>query len=331
MNYATTYDAEQEKSLNLLSIQTNNLQQQPLAVTQNVKERTIQRSPINMPQVITRSPDSLNADHHSKKDRKSWFSGLLHDLKKTNKPQKPKKTGLTSLFSRPSEKLEPTANTKSSNTVKTQQYPSLSPTKPKKKKSESAVSKNCGNSPIQRDNEPLPQRYSLNTERAIYRISHVKLGNPRRPLQHQVVISNMMYWYLSIQQQQEQQQQQQHQQQQQQNYYHNKRQQVYFNNIYQATYQSFEPPTPGGGDHQHQPHFHSHPNTHHQQQNSYYVNPSVQQIPSQQFNENYTPFITEKPKNSNTNQSKKKKYKPVLNNQYDPLIFENIIGAHNFQ
>ena len=321
-------------------MQINNLQQQPPVIAQNVKERTISHLPINMPQVVTRSPDSLSADHYSKKDKKSWFSGLLHDLKKTNKPQIPKKTGLTSLFSKSNKKLEPTnysvSITKSSNTVKTQQHPSLSPTKPrtakpKKKKSESAVSKNDSNLSIQKDNKLLPQRYSLNTERAIYRMSHVKLGNPRRPLQHQVVISNMMYWYLSIQQQQEQQLQQQQQQQQQQSYYHNKRQQVYFNNIYQVTYQSFEPPTPGGGDHQHQPHFRSYPNTHYQLQNSYYVNPSVQQIPSQQFNENHTPFLTEKPKNSNTNQSKKKKYKPVRNTQYDPLTFENTIGIHNFQ
>ncbi|KAG2231980.1 hypothetical protein INT48_001289 [Thamnidium elegans] len=36
------------------------------------------------------------------------------------------------------------------------------------------------------------------TERAVYQLSHLKLNNIRRPLQQQVVISNMMYWYLSI-------------------------------------------------------------------------------------------------------------------------------------
>nr|CAG8478645.1 7394_t:CDS:2 [Entrophospora candida]CAG8500754.1 541_t:CDS:2 [Entrophospora candida] len=34
--------------------------------------------------------------------------------------------------------------------------------------------------------------------RAIYRLSHIKLANPRRPLHEQVLISNMMFWYLSL-------------------------------------------------------------------------------------------------------------------------------------
>ncbi|GAA5804760.1 hypothetical protein HPULCUR_010267 [Helicostylum pulchrum] len=41
-------------------------------------------------------------------------------------------------------------------------------------------------------------RYPLDMERAVYQLSHLKLNNIRRPLQQQVVISNMMYWYLSI-------------------------------------------------------------------------------------------------------------------------------------
>ncbi|OBZ81967.1 hypothetical protein A0J61_09983 [Choanephora cucurbitarum] len=41
-------------------------------------------------------------------------------------------------------------------------------------------------------------RLPINTERAIYRLSHIKLTNPRLPLRDQVVISNHMYWYLSI-------------------------------------------------------------------------------------------------------------------------------------
>ncbi|OZJ03236.1 hypothetical protein BZG36_03435 [Bifiguratus adelaidae] len=42
------------------------------------------------------------------------------------------------------------------------------------------------------------QRLPLHVERAIYRLSHIKLANPRRPLLHQVLISNLMFWYLSI-------------------------------------------------------------------------------------------------------------------------------------
>ncbi|KAF9353987.1 40S ribosomal protein S4 [Mortierella sp. NVP85] len=52
-------------------------------------------------------------------------------------------------------------------------------------------------------------RFPIHVERAIYRLSHVKLANPRRPLQEQVLISNMMFWYLGVIQQQQVQQQQQ--------------------------------------------------------------------------------------------------------------------------
>ncbi|ORZ19156.1 hypothetical protein BCR41DRAFT_39824 [Lobosporangium transversale] len=58
-------------------------------------------------------------------------------------------------------------------------------------------------------------RLPIHIERAIYRLSHVKLANPRRPLHEQVLISNMMFWYLGVIQQQQLLQQQQEQQQQQ--------------------------------------------------------------------------------------------------------------------
>ncbi|RHZ89909.1 hypothetical protein Glove_9g349 [Diversispora epigaea] len=41
-------------------------------------------------------------------------------------------------------------------------------------------------------------RLPIHVERAIYRLSHIKLANPRRPLSEQVLISNMMFWYLSL-------------------------------------------------------------------------------------------------------------------------------------
>ncbi|KAI8640769.1 hypothetical protein BD408DRAFT_419217 [Parasitella parasitica] len=256
--------------------------------------------------VTTGSSSALGADHHSKKDgKKSWFSGLLHDLKKTGKPQKPKKSGLSSLFSRSSEKQK-------SPHVKQSTFTTEPPKKLKKKILDS----------VQRNSKPLPQQYSPSTERALYRLSHVKLGNPKRPLQQQVVISNMINCYLMTQQQQ-----------QQQIYHHNERQQVYFNNIYQATYQSFEPPAPGGKYHQHQPHFHSYPTLpHRQQQISSHPNPYVQQTPPPHFNEENAPVITEKPKPPSTaSQNKKKKYKPVPNSEYSPLALDNSTGTQSFQ
>ncbi|KAL6306178.1 hypothetical protein BKA93DRAFT_775313 [Sparassis latifolia] len=60
---------------------------------------------------------------------------------------------------------------------------------------------------------PSPQlanayaRYPIHVERAIYRLSHIKLANPRRPLYEQVLISNLMFWYLGIINKQQQQNQ----------------------------------------------------------------------------------------------------------------------------
>ncbi|KAJ3143235.1 hypothetical protein HK101_003155 [Irineochytrium annulatum] len=41
-------------------------------------------------------------------------------------------------------------------------------------------------------------RYPLNVEKAVYRLSHVKLAQPRRPLAEQVAISNLMLYILSV-------------------------------------------------------------------------------------------------------------------------------------
>ena len=84
-------------------------------------------------------------------------------------------------------------------------------------------------------------RFSILEERAIYRMAHIKLANPRRALYSQVLLSNFMYSYLAKvqalhpqmqipaqqkqQQQQQQQQQQEQQQQQQQQQQHQQQQQ----------------------------------------------------------------------------------------------------------
>lgn len=61
---------------------------------------------------------------------------------------------------------------------------------------------------------PGEYRYPIHVERAVYRLSHIKLANPRRPLYEQVLISNLMFWYLSIVNRSQQQARQQQQQQQ---------------------------------------------------------------------------------------------------------------------
>lgn len=64
------------------------------------------------------------------------------------------------------------------------------------------LSSNKANRPNVRTPSPQPPgsyaRYPIHVERAIYRLSHIKLANARRPLLEQVLISNLMFWYLSI-------------------------------------------------------------------------------------------------------------------------------------
>ncbi|CEP65022.1 Zds2p LALA0_S17e00408g [Lachancea lanzarotensis] len=44
----------------------------------------------------------------------------------------------------------------------------------------------------------IDQRLPINVERAIYRLSHLKLGDPKRELRQQVALSNFMYAYLNL-------------------------------------------------------------------------------------------------------------------------------------
>ncbi|KIY52995.1 hypothetical protein FISHEDRAFT_69453 [Fistulina hepatica ATCC 64428] len=53
-------------------------------------------------------------------------------------------------------------------------------------------------SPVNAPNMNNWSRYPIHVERAIYRLSHIKLANPRRPLYEQVLISNLMFWYLGV-------------------------------------------------------------------------------------------------------------------------------------
>ncbi|KAF9907484.1 hypothetical protein EC991_010864 [Linnemannia zychae] len=72
-----------------------------------------------------------------------------------------------------------------------------------------SVSMNAQSTTSDRPKYSNYNRLPIHIERAIYRLSHVKLANPRRPLHEQVLISNMMFWYLGVIQQQQLLQQQQ--------------------------------------------------------------------------------------------------------------------------
>lgn len=44
----------------------------------------------------------------------------------------------------------------------------------------------------------IDHRFPVQVERAIYRLSHLKLADPKRPLRQQVLLSNFMYSYLNL-------------------------------------------------------------------------------------------------------------------------------------
>ncbi|KAB5566825.1 hypothetical protein GE09DRAFT_959298 [Coniochaeta sp. 2T2.1] len=67
----------------------------------------------------------------------------------------------------------------------------------KKKDSLRALSPEPPSRPLRPDIDFPWSRFTIIEERAIYRMAHIKLANPRRSLQSQVLLSNFMYSYLA--------------------------------------------------------------------------------------------------------------------------------------
>lgn len=66
-----------------------------------------------------------------------------------------------------------------------------------KKKEQRALSPEPPSRPLRPDIDYPWSRFTIIEERAIYRMAHIKLANPRRSLQSQVLLSNFMYSYLA--------------------------------------------------------------------------------------------------------------------------------------
>lgn len=66
-----------------------------------------------------------------------------------------------------------------------------------KKQSSRTLSPERPSRPLIPDKDYPWTRFSILEERAIYRMAHIKLANPRRPLYSQVLLSNFMYSYLA--------------------------------------------------------------------------------------------------------------------------------------
>jgi hypothetical protein len=67
----------------------------------------------------------------------------------------------------------------------------------KKGSSMRALSPEPPHRPLKPDVDYNWTRFSILEERAIYRMAHIKLANPRRALYSQVLLSNFMYSYLA--------------------------------------------------------------------------------------------------------------------------------------
>lgn len=127
-------------------------------------------------------------------DRESIDNKLTEDRKKESnrkstekEKEKDGKSGIFSLFS--------------SRSKKTSSDLSPSTGKHSKKKSSSSLRPNSRHGtdtkfPGRPDVDYQWTRFSLLEERAIYRMAHIKLANPRRELRSQVLLSNFMYGYL---------------------------------------------------------------------------------------------------------------------------------------
>lgn len=204
------------------------------------------------------------------KQKKSWLSGLFQDKKNKAKTLK-KKSSISNFFSKAlSHNGKESNNTKpidkQSNSKKQNDVVDTKKSK-KKNKGEPIV-------PV------LPIRYTIQTERAIYRLSHFKLNNPRRPLRQQVTISNMMYWYLSV----------------------NERE-LYQNHVIQRQQQQSDNDIPISQQATLTP-----PGAH---QSSNFMTPSTKTTTITRSTSPPLSFITAK-------QANKKKYKPVRNTEYSP-------------
>ncbi|KAI8582910.1 hypothetical protein K450DRAFT_268849 [Umbelopsis ramanniana AG] len=131
---------------------------------QHLTSSSLQRVPSSSSTISTASNASSTGSSKSKlKDTNEIFSNPA------------KKLGLSHLFQRTNSKAQK-ANINGSSVM---------------------VKKSAKSNEINVANDDF-SRFPVHVERAIYRLSHYKLSNPRRPLHHQVLISNLMFWYLSI-------------------------------------------------------------------------------------------------------------------------------------
>ncbi|CAG8564707.1 7827_t:CDS:2 [Funneliformis mosseae] len=135
------------------------------------KESKLKKNKSDKSDKVEKSEKSEKSDKNEKENNDSAV--------KEKDKEKSQKISLSSIFSWPSQNKG--KSTEDSSTTTNPTTPLPQPTTPNKKTKYTNYN-----------------RLPIHVERAIYRLSHIKLANPRRPLHEQVLISNMMFWYLSL-------------------------------------------------------------------------------------------------------------------------------------
>lgn len=136
------------------------------------------------PRRIFSSSNNNEATNTTKKISKKSSSASLNNNEEAN--AKPEKFHLSSLFGRKSNNIDKKKKKKNA------PEHSLDLSSPHLSSTETLLE-----APKQ-VNQFNRMRLPIHTERAMYRLSHMKLTDPRRPLHDQVTISNLMFWYLSV-------------------------------------------------------------------------------------------------------------------------------------
>ncbi|KAI9636986.1 uncharacterized protein MKK02DRAFT_45695 [Dioszegia hungarica] len=172
-----------------------------LALQHQKSQESLGPSPIDARPPLTR-PDSsaslsstVASSSSSVKEKKSGFFGKKD--KKEKEKKKEKEGFLGSLFG---------GKKKHEEVVTVSNFGTAGPAAAAALLGSSKSAKSMGHSPAPSPTTPGFQtngagnfaRYPIHVERAVYRLSHIKLANARRPLYEQVLISNLMFWYLGV-------------------------------------------------------------------------------------------------------------------------------------
>lgn len=142
--------------------------------------------------VRSESGTSTASSQKEKEKEKEKKGGFFSKKKEKEKKSKEKDGFLGSLFG---------GKKKPEETSSIANFSSAGPAAAAALLGSSKSAKSLGLSPVPSPTSPgfnSFARYPIHVERAVYRLSHIKLANARRPLYEQVLISNLMFWYLGV-------------------------------------------------------------------------------------------------------------------------------------